>query len=139
MNLSGPGSIDLLARALCAEFPELDRERVKAAVQRAIAKAQASSLDTEGYQVVNLHLQRVEATEEATERAKILRELSGTLEERGDADRALVTRLAAFGEVPSAEDIEPLARLAKITDRWDGLPLEKLTAMVDLQAPDAPK
>ena len=139
MNLSGPGSIDLLARALCAEFPELDRERVKAAVQRAIAKAQASSLDTEGYQVVNLHLQRVEATEEATERAKILRELSVTLEDRGDADRALVTRLAAFGEVPSADDIEPLARLAKITDRWDELPLEKLTAMVDLQGDSAAK
>ncbi len=139
MNLSGPGSIDLLARALCAEFPELDRERVKAAVQRAIAKAQASSLDTEGYQVVNLHLQRVEATEEATERAKILRELSSTLEDRGDADRALVTRLAAFGEVPSTDDIEPLARLAKITDRWDELPLEKLTAMVDLQAASAAK
>src|SRR3569623_134706 len=139
MNLSGPGSIALLARALCAEFPELDRERVKAAVQRAIAKAQASSLDTEGDQVDNLHLQRVEATEEATERAKILRELSVTLEDRGDADRALVTRLAAFGEVPSADAIEPLARLAKITDRWDELPLEKLTAMGDLQGDSAAK
>src|SRR3569623_500774 len=59
MNLSGPGSIDLLARALSAEFPELDRERVRAAVQRAVATAAASSLDTEGYQVVNLHLARL--------------------------------------------------------------------------------
>src|SRR3569623_1152053 len=133
MNLSGPGSIDLLARALSAEFPELDRERVRAAVQRAVAKAAASSLDTEGYQVVNLHLARVEATEEATERAKILRELSATLEERGDADRGLVTRLAAFGEVPSGEDIEPLVRLARVTERWDELPLDRLTALVDLQ------
>src|SRR6185312_15728337 len=134
MNLSGPGSIDLLARALSAEFPELDRERVRAAVQRAVAKAAASSLDTEGYQVVNLHLARVEATEEAAERAKILRELSSTLEERGDADRGLVTRLAAFGEVPAADDIEPLVRLARITNRWDELPLDRLTALVDLQS-----
>jgi Tfp pilus assembly protein PilF len=133
VNLSGPGSVDLLARALCAEFPELDKVRVKAAVERAIAKAQSSRLDTEGYQVVNLHLQRVEATEESEERANILRELSGTLEQRGDADRALVTRMAAFGEVAIADDIEPLLRLAKITDRWDELPLDKLTALVDLQ------
>src|SRR4051794_29222537 len=139
MNLSGPGSVDLLARALCAEFPELDRERVKAAVQRAVAKAAATSLDTEGYQVVNLHLARVEATEESTERAKILRELSATLEGRGDADRALVTRLAAFGEVPSADDIEPLVRLAKVTERWNELPLHSLTALVDLQAAGAAK
>jgi tetratricopeptide (TPR) repeat protein len=116
---------------MIAEFPELDRDRVRVAVERAIAKAQAARLDTEGYQVVNLHLQRVEATEEATERAKILRELSGTLEERGDADRALVTRLAAFGEVPSPDDVEPLLRLAKITDRWDELPLDPMTALVD--------
>jgi len=126
-------------RALCGEFPELDRERVRAAVERAIAKAQAARLDTEGYQVVNLHLQRVEATEESTERAKILRELSGTLEQRGDADRALVTRLAAFGEVASADDVEPLLRLAKITERWDDLPLEKLTALVDAQQDGAAK
>jgi tetratricopeptide (TPR) repeat protein len=133
VNLSGPGSVDLLVRALCGEFPELERERVRVAVERAIAKAQAARLDTEGYQVVNLHLARVEATEEATERAKILRELSGTLESRGDADRALVTRLAAFGEVPSPDDIEPLLRLARITDRWDELPLDPLTALVDAQ------
>lgn len=139
MNLSGPGSVDLLARALCAEFPELDRDRVRVAVERAIAKAQASRLDTEGYQVVNLHLQRVEATEESAERANILRELSGTLEQRGDADRGLVTRLAAFGEVPSADDIEPLLRLAKITDRWDELPLDPLTALVDSQQDGAAK
>ena len=134
MNLSGPGSIDLLARALSAEFPELDRERVRAAVERAVAKAAASSLDTEGYQVVDLHLARVEATEEATERAKILRELAANLEERGDAERALVMRLAAFGEVPSAEDIDPLLRLARVTERWAELPLDPMTALVDLQS-----
>jgi tetratricopeptide (TPR) repeat protein len=139
VNLSGPGSVDLLARALCAEFPELDKDRVRVAVERAIAKAQAARLDTEGYQVVNLHLQRVEATEEATERAKILRELSGTLEQRGDADRGLVTRLAAFGEVPSADDVDPLLRLARITDRWDELPLDPLTALVDAQQEGAAK
>jgi tetratricopeptide (TPR) repeat protein len=139
VNLSGPGSVDLLARALCAEFPELDRERVRSAVERAIAKAQAARLDTEGYQVVNLHLQRVEASEETAERAKILRELSVTLEERGDADRALVTRLAAFGELAEPDDVEPLVRLAKVTERWNELPLDQMTALVDLQQDDAAK
>src|SRR5678815_3337111 len=110
-------SVEVLVRTLRDEFPELDGERLRAAVERAVAKAQAAALDTEGYRVVDLHLQRVEATEEASERAKILRELSETLEGRGDADRALVTRLAAFAEAPAGSDLLPLLRLARITER----------------------
>ena len=110
MNLSGPGSIDLLARALSAEFPELDRERVRAAVQRAVAKAAASSLDTEGYQVVNLHLARVEATEEATERAKILRELA-----RRSRSAAMPTARSSRGWLRSARSRPP-----RTSSRWSG-------------------
>ncbi|MGE5183818.1 MAG: tetratricopeptide repeat protein [Acidobacteriota bacterium] len=114
------------------EFPELDRDRLKAACERAVARAAAASLDTEGYQVVNMHLARVEATEESEERATILRELSDTLEQRGDAERALVTRLAAFSEVATAADLDPLLRLARVTQRWSELPLESMTALVDI-------
>jgi tetratricopeptide (TPR) repeat protein len=126
------GSVEVLARALREEFPELDPERVKAAVERAVAKAAAAALDTEGYKVVDLHLQRVEATEEASERASILRELSETLEQRGDADRGLVTRLAAFAEAPAASDVLPLLRLARITERFPELPLDKMAALIDI-------
>src|SRR6202142_4137473 len=90
------GSVDIITRALLDEFPELDRERLRAAVERATAKAAGASLDTEGYRVVDLHLARAEAAEQSDERAQILRELSDTLAERDDADRALVVRLAAF-------------------------------------------
>ena len=126
-------SVELLTRALIGEFPELDRERLQAAVERAVARAAAQSLDTEGYRVVDLHLARVEAAEESVERAKILRELADTLEQRGDLERALVTRLAAFDEVPSIDDVDPLLRVAKVTERWTELPLETMTALVDIQ------
>lgn len=129
---AGFGSADILVRTLREEFPELDPDRLKAAVERAIARAATASLDTEGYKVVNLTLARVEATEECEERAAILRELSGSLEERKDADRALVVRLAAFGEVPTAQDLDPLLRLAKVTERWSELPLEKMLALIDI-------
>lgn len=125
------GSVDVLVRTLLEEFPELDAARLRVAVERATARVASASLDTEGYKVVDLHLRRVEATEESTERAKILRELSDTLEERGDLDRALVTRLAAFAEAAAVVDLDPLLRLAKVTQRWAELPLETMTALVD--------
>lgn len=124
---------EILLKVLRAELPEIDPARLQAALEKAVAKAASASLDTEGYRVVDLHLARVEATEEATERAKILRELSDTLEQRGDQDRALVVRLAAFGEAAAIDDLDPLLRLARITDRWDELPLETMSAMVDIQ------
>src|SRR5262245_35459488 len=129
---AGFGSADILVRTLREEFPELDPDRLKAAVERAIARAATASLDTEGYKVVDLTLARVEATEESEERAAILRELSGSLEERRDADRALVVRLAAFAEVATADDLDPLLRLARVTERWSELPLEKMLALIDI-------
>jgi tetratricopeptide (TPR) repeat protein len=132
MRGHGLPSVDVLAKVLHDEFPELDRERLRAACERAIARAAASSLDTEGYQVVNMHLARVEQSDESDERAKILRELSDTLEQRGDAERAMVTRLAAFTEVASPADVDPLLRLARVTQRWTELPLESMTALVDI-------
>ncbi|HVK84955.1 MAG TPA: tetratricopeptide repeat protein [Kofleriaceae bacterium] len=131
------GSVDMLARAMLEEFPELDPVRVRAALERGVARAAASTLDTEGYRVVDLHLARVEATEESGERAQILRELAETLAERGDADRALVVRLSAFTEVASASDVEPLLRLAAITGREAELPLDTMNALIDLQDPAA--
>jgi tetratricopeptide (TPR) repeat protein len=125
--------VELLTRTLAAEFPELDRERLQGAVERAVARAAASALDTEGYQVVDLHLARVEAAKESVEKAQILRELAAELEERGDAERSYTTRLAAWEEAPSVDDIEPLLRLAKVTQRWAELPLEPMTNLVDLQ------
>ncbi len=122
----------MLAKVLREEFPELDPGRLRAACERAVARAAAASLDTEGYQVVNMHLQRVEQTEESSERAQILRELSETLEQRGDAERALVTRLAAWGELASRADLDPLLRLGRVTQRWAELPLEAMTALVDI-------
>ncbi|MFN0250091.1 MAG: tetratricopeptide repeat protein [Kofleriaceae bacterium] len=127
------GSVDILVRAVLEEFPELDGARVRAAVERGVARAASASLDTEGYRVVDMHLAKVEATEESSERAKILRELSATLEERDDADRALVVRLSAFGEAAEAGDVEVLLRLARITDRYDELPLDTMNALIDIQ------
>lgn len=133
----GVDAVDIITRVLRAEFPELDAERLEAAVERAVARVASASLDTEGYQVVDLHLQKVEATEEAEERSKILRELSHTLEQRGDADRALVVRLSAFAEAASQEDLGPLLRLARITERWNELPLDTMSALVDIHHDDA--
>jgi hypothetical protein len=133
----GVDSIDIITRVLRAEFPELDAERLKAAVERAVARVASASLDTEGYRVVDLHLQKVEATEESEERSKILRDLSETLEQRGDAERALVVRLSAFGEVATPADLAPLLRLARITERWSELPLDTMVALVDINQPDA--
>ncbi len=127
------GSVDLLVRAVLEEFPELDGTRVRTAIERGVARAASASLDTEGYRVVDMHLSRVEATEEAAERAQILRTLAETLEERGDAERAIVVRLSAFGEAGLVADVEPLLRLAKITNRWDELPLDTMNALIDIQ------
>src|SRR5262245_2739190 len=121
-------SVDVLTRTLAEEFPELDRERLRAAVEKAVAKVASAALDTEGYKVVDLHLSRAEATEESAERAQILRDLSDMLEGRGDLDRGLVVRLAAFAEAPIAADLDPLLRLARVTERWSELPLDNMTA-----------
>jgi len=126
------GSVEILIRAVLEEFPELDAARVRAALERGVARAASASLDTEGYRVVDLHLARVEATEESSERAEILRSLSENLEERGDADRALVVRLSAFTEASKPEDLEPLLRLAKVTDRYAELPLDTMNALIDI-------
>jgi len=126
------GSVEILIRAVLEEFPELDAKRVRAALERGVARAASASLDTEGYRVVDLHLARVEATEESSERAEILRSLSENLEERGDADRALVVRLSAFTEASTPEDLEPLLRLAKVTDRYAELPLDTMNALIDI-------
>ena len=128
----GIGSVDIVTRAVLEEFPELDAARVRAAIERGAARAASSRMDTEGYRVVDLHLQRVEATEEASERATILRELSDNLVERGDLDRALVVRLSAFGEAADVKDLEPLLRLARITKRYDELPLDTMNALIDI-------
>ena len=128
----GSGSVEILVRTLAEEFPELDRERLRHAVERATARIASSSLDTEGYQVVDLHLQRAEATDEASERAAILRELSVNLEERNDADRALVVRLSAFAEHPTAADLDPLLRLARLTQRYAELPLDAMNGLIEI-------
>lgn len=132
-NTGGTFSVDIVTRAVLEEFPELDAARVKAAVERGAARAASAAMDTEGYRVVDLHLARVEATEEASERAQILRELSENLTERNDLDRALVVRLSAFAEAAQAKDVEPLLRLARVTKRWAELPLDAMSALIDLQ------
>ncbi|HEY1812819.1 MAG TPA: hypothetical protein VGG74_10765 [Kofleriaceae bacterium] len=131
-HTAGIGSVDIVVRALIEEFPELDKKRLRAAVERASARIANATLDTEGYQVVDMHLQRAEATEEAHERATILRELADNLEARKDADRAIVVRLSAFAENPSIDDLDSLLRLAALTDRWSELPLDQMTALVDI-------
>src|SRR5690242_19655698 len=129
------GSVDVLVRTLRAEFPELDPQRLKTAVERAIAKAKSAQLNTEAHRFIDLHLGLAKASNESRERAEILRDLSENLEEeRGDADRALVVRLAAFGEKPEVEDLDPLLRLARLTDRTAELPLEHMLALVDSTA-----
>ena len=129
---SGLGTVDMIVRAVLEEFPGLDKERLRVAIERGQARAASAALNTEGRRIIDLHLSRVEATEEATERARILRELSESLEEHGDADRAVAVRLAAFGEAGIPDDIDPLLRLAKITDRWTELPLEAMTPLVKI-------
>lgn len=130
-HTAGFGSIEVLVRALVDEFPELDPRRVRAAVERATAKVAHAALDTEGHRFVDQHLARVEASEDSAERARILRELAGSLEERRDAERALVVRLAAFTEAPVPDDVDALLRLAGIAQRWTDLPLDALTAQLD--------
>ncbi|HEY0990852.1 MAG TPA: hypothetical protein VGD80_27550, partial [Kofleriaceae bacterium] len=138
-NTAGLGPVEVLVRALMDEFPELDRVRVRAAVERATAKVANAALDTEGHRFVDQHLARVEATEEAAERARILRELADNLEERRDADRALVVRLAAFAEAPAAIDIDPLLRLTRITQRWGELPLDEMAQLIDIADEASPR
>jgi tetratricopeptide (TPR) repeat protein len=133
----GVDSVDIITRVLRAEFPELEADRLKAAVERAVARVASAALDTEGYQVVDLHLQKVEATEESEERSKILRELSENLEARGDAERGLVVRLSAFAEVATHADLAPLLRMARITERWNELPLDTMSALVDINHDEA--
>ncbi|MFT3692750.1 MAG: hypothetical protein QM831_06395 [Kofleriaceae bacterium] len=133
----GVGSVDVIVRTVAEEFPELDRERLRMAVERAAARIASQKLDTEGYQVVDMHLQRAEATEEANERAQILRELGEQLELRKDADRALVVRLSAFGEHPTAADLDPLLRLAKLTDRYGELPLDQMSSLIEIHDDNA--
>jgi tetratricopeptide (TPR) repeat protein len=128
---AGFGSIEVLVRALLDEFPELDPRRVRAAVERATAKVAHAALDTEGHRFVDHHLARVEASEDSAERAKILRELATNLEDRRDAERALVVRLAAFAEAGVADDLDALLRLAAITQRWTDLPLDAMARRVD--------
>src|SRR5690349_12516640 len=110
----GLGSVDMIIRAVLEEFPGLDKERLRTAVERGQSRAANAALNTEGHRIIDLHLARVEATEESSERARILRELSESLEETKDAERALAVRLAAFGEAGSPNDIDPLLRLARI-------------------------
>lgn len=128
----GVGSVDVIVRTVAEEFPELDRERLRTAVERAAARIASQKLDTEGYQVVDMHLQRAEATQEANERAQILRELADQLELRNDADRALVVRLSAFAEHPMAADLDPLLRLGKLTDRYGELPLDQMSSLIEI-------
>jgi tetratricopeptide (TPR) repeat protein len=120
----------MIVRAVLEEFPGLDKERLRVAVERGNARAANAALNTEGHRIIDLQLARVEQTEESAERARILRELSESLEEHGDAERALAVRLAAFGEAGIPTDIDPLLRLARITDRWTELPLEAMTPLV---------
>ena len=131
-NTGGTFSVDIVTRAVLEEFPELDAARVKAAIERGAARVASASMDTEGYRVVDLHLARVEASEESSERAQILRELSENLVERGDLDRALVVRLSAFSEAADPKDLEPLLRLARVTKRWAELPLDAMNALIDI-------
>jgi tetratricopeptide (TPR) repeat protein len=138
-NTAGFGSVEVLVRALLDELPELDPVRVRAAVERAAAKVANAALDTEGHRFVDHHLTRVEATEERTERARILRELAENLDERRDAERALVVRLAAFAEAASPVDLDPLLRLARITQRWAELPLDDMTGLIDINDDASPR
>ncbi|MEO8552411.1 MAG: hypothetical protein ABI678_20680, partial [Kofleriaceae bacterium] len=135
----GVGAVETLVRTLAEEFPELDRARLRTAVERATARIASSALDTEGYQVVDMHLQRAEASDESTERAQILRELGENLEARKDADRAYVVRLSAFGEHATAADLDPLLRLARLTERWSELPLDAMNALIDINDEGAVK
>jgi tetratricopeptide (TPR) repeat protein len=128
---AGFGSIEVLVRALMDEFPELDPGRVRAAVERATARVAHAALDTEGHRFVDHHLTRVEASEDSAERAKILRELATNLEDRRDAERALVVRLAAFAEAGVPDDLDALLRLAAITQRWTDLPLDAMAQLID--------
>ena len=97
------------------------------------AQGASAALDTEGHRVVDTHLARVEATEERGERATILRELAD--DARGSAatpSARCVVRLAAFAEAPTSADLDPLLRLARVTERWSELPLDAMTALVDI-------
>src|SRR5574337_1739394 len=131
-------TVEVLLRAMLEEFPELDHERVRAAIERGHARVANAALDTAGQAVVDQQLALAEQTEESAERAKILRELAETLSERGDAERALVVRLAAFAEAPSRTDLDPLLRLGKITNRMAELPLEQMCTMIDISDDASP-
>lgn len=126
------GYVDAVVRAVMAAMPSVDEATLRRAVERGVAEVDRRSLDTAGAAVVASQLARVEETEEAAEKAQILRDLADTLEkERGDAERALVVRLAAFAEAPRPADLDALLRLARATDRWSELPLDQMRAMLD--------
>lgn len=132
--------VETIVRAILDELPGLDKARLQAAVERGVANAARQRLDTAAAEVVDRQLARVEATEESTEKAQILRELADTLEhDRGDAERAIVLRLAAFAEAPLASDLDPLLRLAGATDRWNELPLDQMLALLDSSEDAGPR
>ncbi len=132
--------VDTIVKAILDELPGLDGVKLRAAVERGVTKAARQLLDTAGAEVVDRHLARVEATDESTEKAQILRELADTLErERGDSERAIVVRLAAFAEAPLAADLDPLLRLAGATDRWAELPLDQMLALLDSNEDAGPR
>ncbi len=137
-RVGGEQTVDLLVRAVLEQFPDLDREQLQVAIERGFARAASASLNTEGHRIIDLQLARVEATEEAAERAAILRELATSLEgDRGDAERAFAVRLAAFGESPSTADLAPLLRLARVTERERELPLDAMAGVVAVGDDDA--
>lgn len=142
-----------LAEALAAELPEVEPGRLRAALERAVARvlplepsqvaaelaggadpaaltelideAEAVFRDTAQWEhLVDLHVARVGASSDAAERSAILMELAVLLEdEMNDRDRALAARLAAFGERPDPAALPELGRLAAATGTWDELAL----------------
>src|SRR5262245_40761338 len=129
------GITNVLSDTLREELPEIDAERLRAAVERIAARLELAGAppddapERDWAAVVDAQLERLADADEGAARAEILRELAGDFEHAiGDLERAMAARLDAFAEAPAAVDLDPLLRLARASDRWRELPLDAMSA-----------
>jgi tetratricopeptide (TPR) repeat protein len=112
---------EALIAALAEVLPDVDRERLAAAVRAATSRVdEAPEPDEAGDEVVDRYVARVAAAPSKAARAELLRELADVLEkDHEDTDRALSALLGAFEEAPRVGDLDRLVSLARWTGRWN--------------------
>ena len=129
----GVGSVETLVRALAEEFPELDRERLRTAVERATARIASSDARHRGLPG-RRHAPAARRGDRGGERARP-DPARAQREPRGSARTPTARWSCGCRRSPStrrAVDLDPLLRLARLTERWSELPLDAMNALIDI-------